>query len=83
MVIVFPGGADQTWAETHSSVLWRKQNPDVSAYTSSPESKFSVDQFVYKIKLWEFKVQSKIAAEPSKAVNFLNRFVSTCYLFQS
>lgn len=59
------------------------RNPDVSAYTSSPESKFSADQFVYKIKLWEFRVQSKVVAEPSKAENFLNRFVSTCYLFQS
>lgn len=37
------------------------RNPHVSTYTSSPKSKFPADQFLYKIKLQEFRAQLKIA----------------------
>lgn len=35
-------------------------NSDVPTFPSLPESKFSADQFVYKVKLWEFRVQPRI-----------------------
>lgn len=54
----FPAGSEQTWAQTHPRVFWR--NPHVSTYTTSP-SKFSADQFLYKINLQEFRAQLKIA----------------------
>lgn len=36
-------------------------NFGVSAFPCLPEYKFSLDQFVYKIKRREFRVQSRIA----------------------